>query len=99
MQNYKRRQYTDEFKQEAVRMVTDRGYSASDTAKRLGINTNMLRRWKHQAEESSDGVFSSNGHRSVEQEELIRLRKEVKRLRMEREILKKTVGFFASESN
>ena len=44
MQNHKRRQYTDEFKQEAVCMITDRGYSASDTAKRLGINTNMLRR-------------------------------------------------------
>lgn len=99
MQNHKRRQYTDEFKQEAVRMITDRGYSASDTAKRLGINTNMLRRWKRQAEESSHGVFSGNSHRSEEQEELIRLRKEVKRLRMEREILKKTLGFFASESN
>jgi transposase len=99
VQNYKRRKYTDEFKQEAVRMVTDRGYSASDTAKRLGINSNMLRRWKRQADESPNGVFSGNGHRSEEQEELIRLRKEVKRLRMEREILKKTVGFFASESN
>jgi transposase len=99
MQNHKRRQYTDEFKQEAVRMITDRGYSASDTANRLGINTNMLRRWKRQAEASSNGVFSGNGHLSEEQEELIRLRKEVKRLRMEREILKKTLGFFASESN
>jgi transposase len=81
MQNHKRRQYTDEFKQEAVRMITDRGYSAGDTAKRLGINTNMLRRWQRQAEAASNGIFSGNGHLSEEQEELIRLRKEVKRLR------------------
>jgi transposase len=87
MQTHKRRHYTDTFKQEAVRMVTDRGYSASDTAKRLDINTNMLRRWKRQAETSSGGVFAGSGHRSEEQEELIHLRKEVKRLRMEREIL------------
>ena len=99
MQNHKRRLYTDEFKREAVRLSTDQGYSVSETSKRLGINANMLRRWKRQASESPNGVFSGNGHRSAEQEELIRLRKEVKRLRMEREILKKTVGFFASESS
>jgi len=99
MQNHKRRLYTAEFKQEAVRLSTDQDYSVSETAKRLGINANMLRRWKHQAAESPHGVFSGNGQRSAEQEELIRLRKEVKRLRMEREILKKTVGFFASESS
>ncbi len=99
MQNHKRRQYTDEFKREAVRLTTGRSYGVSETAKRLGINTNMLRRWKRQAAESANGIFSGNGHRSAEQDEVNRLRKEVKRLRMEREILKKTVGFFASESN
>ena len=88
MQNHKRRQYTEEFKQEAVRMITDQGYNASETARRLGINCNMLRRWKRQAEASFNGVFSGNGHLSEEQEELTRLRKEVKRLRMERDILK-----------
>lgn len=95
----KRRQYTEEFKREAVRMVTERGYSVSETAQDLGIHTNMLGRWKRQANQSSNGAFSSNGHRTAEQEELARLRKEVKRLRMEREILKKTVSFFASESS
>lgn len=86
METDKRRQYTVGFKREAVRLSTHQGYRVSATAKRLGINANMLRRWKRQADGSYHGVFSGNGHRSDEQEELIRLRKEVKRLRMEREI-------------
>jgi transposase len=92
-------QYTDEFKREAVRMVTERGYGVTETARDLGINAKMLGRWKRQASKSSNGTFSGKGHRTAEQEELVRLRKEVKRLRMEREIRKKTVGFFASESS
>jgi transposase len=95
----KRRQYTEEFKREAVRMVTERGYGVTETARDLGINAKMLGRWKRQASEASNGACAGNGHRTAEQEELVRLRKEVKRLRMEREILKKTVGFFASESS
>jgi transposase len=58
-----------------------------------------LGRWKRQAEQENHGAFSRNGHMSAEHEELQHLRKEVKRLRMEREILKKTVRFFASESS
>lgn len=95
----KRRQYTDEFKREAVRLVTDHGYGVTEAARNLGIHANMLGRWKRQAEQQNYRVFKSNGQVSAEQEELQCLRKEVKRLRMEREILKKTVSFFASESS
>jgi transposase len=95
----KRRQYTEEFKREAVRMVTERGYSVNETARDLGINAKMLGRWQRQARQSSNGAFAVNGHRTAEHAELARLRKEVKRLTMEREILKKTVSFFASESS
>ena len=95
----KRRQYTEEFKREAVRLVTDHGYGVTEAARNLGINAKMLGRWKRQAEQENHRAFSRNGQRSAEQEELQRLRKEVKRLRMEREILKKTVSFFASESS
>lgn len=95
----KRRQYTEEFKREAVRLVTDHGYGVTEAARNLGINVKMLGRWKRQAEQENHGAFSRNGHMSAEHEELQRLRKEVKRLRMEREILKKTVSFFASESS
>jgi transposase len=99
MQSHKRRQYTEAFKREAVRLVTDSGYGVSEAARNLGINTTMLGRWKRQAEQHNSGVHRGNGHVSAEHEELVRLRKEVKRLRMEREILKKTVSFFASESS
>lgn len=99
MQSHKRRQYTEEFKREAVRLVTDSGYGVSEAARNLGINTTMLGRWRRQVEQHNRGVHRGNGHVSAEHEELVRLRKEVKRLRMEREILKKTVSFFASESS
>jgi len=94
----KRNNYTAEFKQEAVRLVTEQGYSMSQAARNLDININMLRRWKHQINEQGQDAFPGKGRLLPEQEELYRLREENKRLRMEREILKKTVTFFANES-
>ena len=94
----KRRQYTEEFKQEAVRLVTEHGYGVTEAARNLGINAKMLGRWKRQAEWQTNGSSSSNGHMTAEHAELLQLRKEVKRLRMEREILKKATLFFATES-
>jgi transposase len=99
MQSQKRRQYTAEFKREAVRLVTEQGYGVTEAAHNLGIHAHMLGRWKRQVETQNNGAFVKNGQVSSEQEELQRLRQEVKRLRMEREILKKTVRFFASESS
>lgn len=95
----KRRNYGDEFKREAIRLVTVNGYGVAETARNLGINANMLSRWKREAETKPNGAFIGNAHVSPEQDELRRLREENKRLRMERDILKKTVGFFASESS
>ena len=94
----KRKNYTAEFKLEAVRLVTEQGYSMSQAARNLDININMLRRWKHQINEQGQDAFPGKGRLLPEQEELYRLREENKRLRMEREILKKTVTFFANES-
>lgn len=94
----KRKNYTAEFKHEAVRLVTEQGYSMSQASRRLDINVNMLRRWKQQFEEQGNNAFPGKGHLIPEQEELNRLRQENKRLRMERDILKKTVTFFANES-
>ncbi len=95
----KRRMYDAEFKRDAIRLATNKSYGVSETARRLGINANMLGRWKREAETPSNGVFTGNGQVSPEQDELRRLREENKRLRMERDILKKTVVFFASESS
>ena len=98
MMTEKRKNYTAEFKREAVRLVTEQGYSMSQAARNLDINLNMLRRWKRQIEEQGHSAFPGKGNLPPDQEELHRLREENKRLRMERDILKKTVTFFANES-
>ena len=94
-----RRIYDDEFKRDAVRLVTHNSYGVSETARRLGISAKLLGRWKREAEARANGAFSGNGHVSPEPDELIRLRKENQRLRMERDILKKSLIFFANESS
>jgi transposase len=98
MMTQQRKNYTADFKCEAVRLVTEKGYSISQAARNLDINMNMLRRWKRQVEEQDQNIFPGKGRLLPEQEELSRLREENKRLRMERDILKKTVTFFANES-
>jgi transposase len=95
----KRRQYTEEFKRDAIRLVTEQGYSVSETARNLGINAQMLGRWKRELDTKGRAAFSGTGRMASDQEEVQRLRDENKRLRMERDILKKALGFFASGSN
>jgi transposase len=95
----RRRIYDDEFKRDAVRLVTHNSYGVSETARRLGIGAKLLGRWKRDAEARASGAFSGNGHVSPEPDELIRLRKENQRLLMERDILKKSLIFFANESS
>ena len=95
----KRQTYTPEFKQEAVRLMTEQRYGVAETARNLGINTNMLRRWKQEYSENPQTAFPGNGRLTPDQEELRRLRDENKRLKMEREILKKAMRFFVNEPN
>ena len=94
----KRKQFSKQFKIDAVNLVTEQGYRVSEAARNLGIHHSSLRRWKKQFETSGNQAFPGKGHISPEKEELDRLRKEVKKLRMEREILKKAAAFFANES-
>ncbi len=91
-----KKKYTKEFKEQAVKLVTEQGYSQAEASRSLGVNhVNMNRRvLKH---EGKLGKGSEKVTRSAEQEELERLRKENKRLKLEREILKKAAAFFASE--
>jgi transposase len=95
----KRRNYTEEFKREALRLVTEQGYGVSATARNLGINAKMLGRWKREFDTKASAAFPGNGRLASDKEEFQRLRDENKRLRMERDILKKALGFFASGSN
>jgi len=93
----RRRKYTKEFKKEAVNLVLEQGYLISEAARNLGIDANMLGRWKREHESGTE-VESSSGSAATMRAELNRLRKENKRLKMEREILKKAAAFFAKES-
>lgn len=93
----KQKQYSKQFKIDAVKLVTEQGYKAAEAARNLGIHPNSLRHWKKQLENDGNGAFPGKGHMISEKEELYQLRKEVKRLRMEREILKKAAAFFANE--
>ncbi len=88
-----RRKYTEDFKRDAVALVTEQGYRVAEAARSLDIGANLLGRWKHEFEE----VASGDSLGADEREELKRLRKEVRMLRMEKEILKKASQFFAKE--
>ena len=94
----KRKTYSKQFKIDAVNLVTEQGYKLSEAARNLGIHPGVLGRWKQQNEAEGTDAFPGKGNMSPEKEELYRLRKENKRLRMEREILKKATAFFAKES-
>ena len=88
-----RREYTEDFKRDAVALVTEQGYKPSEAARSLGIGDNLIRRWKRKFEEVASGKRLGE----EEREELKRLRKENRLLRMEKEILKKASAYFAKE--
>lgn len=92
-QRRKPRKYTDEFREEAVKLVTEQGYTVTEAAKSLGITTKLLYNWKDKLAKQASGEALSKDEKA----ELIKLRKENKRLLMEREILKKASAFFAKE--
>ena len=91
--------YTKEFKQDAVNLVTEQGYSANEAARRLGVGQSNVSRWVRELrKDQQDGVEGEVSRKELEAE-VKRLRKENQRLQMEREILKKAAAFFAKESN
>jgi transposase len=93
-----RRTFTAEFKAEAVKLVTEKGYSVAEAARSLGLNENLIRNWKHALEADGDQAFPGQGKLTPVEEELRRLRAENKRLLAERDILKKAAAFFAKEA-
>ena len=90
------KKYTPEFRQEAVKLVTDYGYSQAEAGRRLGISDKNINRWVLATKEITPSKVEKL---TSEQEELKQLRKENDRLRMEKEILKKAAAFFANEKN
>ena len=94
----KRRSYTPEFKAEAVKLVTEEGYSLAEAARSLGIHETLLRSWKQALEQQGDQAFPGHGKLPPFEEEMRRLRAENQRLRAERDILKKATALFAQEA-
>ncbi len=94
-----RRTFSQEFKQEAVALVLDHGYSYAAAGCSLGINGNLVSRWKRQLEDEASAAFPGKGKRTAEQQRIHELEKENRRLRMEKEILKKATAFFVKESS
>jgi transposase len=93
----KRRTFTREFKVEAIKLVTEKGYSVTEAARSLGIGQTLLRSWKLALESNGDEAFPGQGKLPASEEEVQRLRAENKRLQMECDILKKATAFFARE--
>ena len=93
-----RKKYTREFKVEAVRLITGQDLTIAQVSKDLGINANLLGRWKKELQADALQAFPGKGHVKPEEEELRRLRRENALLRQERDILKKATAFFAKES-
>ena len=94
-----RRTFTPEFKAEAVKLVTEQGRSVAEVARDLDLSESLLRAWKSALGDDGDRAFPGKGHPPAQDEELRRLRAEVKRLTMERDVLKKATAFFARESS
>jgi transposase len=93
-----RRTYTRAFKVEAVKLVTEQGYSVAEAARSLGVHETLLRSWKQALQAQGEQAFPGQGNPPAVAEERRRLRAETKRLLAERAILKKAAAFFAKEA-
>ena len=93
-----RRKFSREFKMEAVRMVNEGNRSMNAVARELGLHANVLGRWKRQLSDDARHAFPGKGKLKEPDEENRRLRREVERLRTERDILKKAISIFSKEN-
>ena len=93
-----KQQYTEEFKQEAVKLVRESGLSIAEAGRRLEISAMTLKNWVYRSKSSKDGAVSSVRPVSELEAENSRLRKELAESRLECEIIKKAAAYFAKES-
>lgn len=93
-----RRKFAREFKLEAVRMVRDRGVAVAQAARDLDVHENVLRKWAKELAADPGHAFPGHGQMKPEQLEIERLRREVAKLKAERDILKKAAAYFARDS-
>jgi transposase len=93
-----RRKFTREFKLEAVKLVRERGVAVRQAAQDLGVHENVLRKWVKDFAVDPAQAFPGHGQMKPEQAEIARLKREVIKLKAERDILKKAAAYFAKES-
>jgi transposase len=93
-----RRKFTREFKLEAVRLIKERGVSYTRASEDLGVHPTQLREWVKKLADDPQHAFPGHGQMKPEQQEIARLRREVAKLKAERDILKKAAAYFAKES-
>ena len=93
-----RRKFSREFKIEAVRLVTDRGVAVAQAARDLDVAESVLRRWMRELASAPVAAFPGHGQMRADLAEIAALKKEVARLRAERDILRKAAAFFAREA-
>ncbi len=94
----KRRTFSKEFKREAVALVTDYGYSYAEAGRSLDIDAKLVGRWHRELEAAEGEAFPGKGKLPPMQQRVRDLENQVKRLQMEKDILKKAAAFFAKES-
>ncbi len=87
----KKKRFDRDFKVSAVKMVTEGGHKAAEVARSLGIHENQLYNWKKKLSDHGDKAFPGKGHLT----ELAALRRKLRDVEMERDILKKAVGIFS----
>jgi transposase len=93
-----RRKFTREFKLEAVKLIQERGVTVAQAARDLGVHATVLRRWVREEIADPQQAFPGQGQMKPDQVEIERLRREVTKLKTERDILKKAAAYFAKES-
>jgi transposase len=93
-----RRKFTREFKLEAVRLIKQRGVSFAQASQDLSVHVSQLRSWVKAFADDPAQAFPGQGLQKPEQAEITRLKREVIKLKAERDILKKAAAYFAKES-
>ncbi len=93
-----RRKFSREFKLEAVKLVRERGVSIAQAARDLDLHVNVLSKWVRDYEADPGSAFPGHGNLKPEQQEIERLRRELARMKAERDILKKAAAYFARDS-
>ncbi len=93
----KRPTYSKEFKLEAVRMLETSGKAGTEIARELGIRRNLLYKWQEQLTLKGEDAFPGKGKRTEKDDEITKLKRELERVKEERDILKKAAAYFAKD--